>query len=135
MKSSDRRRGEQDGANATLAAVHVALDSGRADGDSERDRQLGRLALILRAGAPAPSAAFETQLERDLEAGFDPKRANGPAAAPRRSGARRRHAAGIGGFDRRLLGVFPVALLALAVGGGLLATVGVLVDGGGYPGG
>lgn len=123
MKSSDRRRAEQDRAGATLATVDAALDSGLVDGDDERERQLGRLAVTLRAGAPEPSAAFEAKLERELEAGFEPKRANGAAAGPRRGRARRGLAARIGGFDRRALGAFAVALLALAVGGSLLATV------------
>ena len=123
MKSSDRHRGKQDRAHATLATVDAALDSGLADGGDAWERQLGRLALTLRAGAPEPSAAFEAKLERELGAGFASKRANGAASATRGTRARRRRGAKLGRFDRRALGALAVALLALAVGGGLLATV------------
>jgi hypothetical protein len=131
VKSSDRRRAEQARADATLATVDAALDSGLVDGDDERDRELGRLALTLRTGAPEPSAAFEARLERELGAGFASKRADGAASAGRGRPARgaRRRGARIGGFDRRVVGALAVALLALAVGGGLLATVGGAIGG------
>ncbi|MBA3421308.1 MAG: DUF4349 domain-containing protein [Thermoleophilaceae bacterium] len=125
MKSSDRRRAEQDRSDETLATVDAALDSGLADADAddERERQLGRLALTLRTGAPEPSAAFEAKLEQELGASFASKRADGAASASRGGRAPRRRGGRIGRLDRRALGAFAVALLALAVGGGLLATV------------
>ncbi len=135
MKRSDRLRAEQDRADATLATVDAALDSGQAEGEDERERQLGRLALTLRAGAPEPSVAFEAKLERDLEARFGAKQANGTVPGSPRAGARRRRAAGIGAVDRRALGAIAVAVLALAVGGGLLAVVNGPIGGGGLGGG
>ena len=63
MKSSDRRALDQ--ADATLAAIDAALETGhvRGEGD-ERERELGLLALTLRGGAPEPSTPFAADLER-----------------------------------------------------------------------
>jgi hypothetical protein len=137
MKSSDRRRAEQDRSDETLATVDAALDSGLADADAddERERQLGRLALTLRTGAPEPSAAFEAKLEQELGASFASKRADGAASASRGGRAPRRRGGRIGRLDRRALGAFAVALLALAVGGGLLATVSGRTGGEGFSAG
>lgn len=129
MKSSDRA--ERERAEDTLVTIDVALEAGAPTGEDERGRELGLLALDLRAGAPEPSTPFAADLERRVESGFAAERSNGSSAAPRRSRARARRADGGAILDRRALGAFAAVLAALVLGGGVLASVGGLSGGGG----
>lgn len=124
MKSSERRA-EHERAEATLATIDAALEAGRAGEEGDRERELGQLALTLRAGAPQPSASFAADLEERVWAGFS-------EAENDRSSARRRARGRWHGpmtpegvrISRPALGTLAVTLLALVAVGGVLSSGG-----------
>ena len=121
MKSSERRE-EQERAEATLGTVDAALEAGRLSGGEDgRERELGQLALTLRAGAPEPSASFAAELEERVWAGFAEKRpahAGSSDRGPR--GWRRPRKMWPLSLDRTAAGAMAAVVLALVVAGGLL---------------
>jgi hypothetical protein len=129
VKSSERREVRRS-AEATLTTVDAALATERVAEGDERERELGRLALALREGAPEPSASFAVELDRHLEAGFAREPAAGGTTA-RRGRERRSQPSRPGLFDRPALAALAVALLALVLGGGTLASLGGLAGDGG----
>ncbi len=129
MKSSDRRA-EQERAEATLATIDAALEAGQAGDHDERARELGELALTLRAGVPEPSASFAADLEERVWAGFEEEEQTTRTRARRLRSMRR---PGTGAPRRRLTRDASAALATVLVGlvavGALLADGGAAVDG------
>jgi Domain of unknown function (DUF4349) len=118
------RNGNTATADRDLAAVEAALASGQAVNDDPLTRELGELALALRAESPVPDPAFGDRLGEGVRAGFPPEpgsaRARAEAAGLSLRGAPRR--AVLGG--RQLLPVvgivgailLPVVLVATLAG-------------------
>jgi hypothetical protein len=117
-----------DGNTATvdrdLAAVEAALASGKAANDDPLTRELGELALALRAESPAPDPAFGDRLGERVRAGFPPEpgspRARAEAAgsslrrAPRRAVLVGRQLLPVVGIVGAIL--LPVVLVATLAG-------------------
>jgi hypothetical protein len=86
---------EPNGSTATvdrdLAAIEAALASGKAAYDDPLTRELGELALALRAESPVPDPAFGDRLGESVRAGFPPEpgsvraRAEAPGSSLRRA--------------------------------------------------
>ena len=157
MSSSDRRgwryralgrRGHRDDARVevALAVTDRSLEAGEPTGSDGGERELGQLALTLRAGSPAPSERFEAELERMVRSGFAAPE-NGTAypngrsrrAAPRASdrpdtgaalpsGRLRRRFDHLGASLRARISAPAVAAIAGAAGA-LALGVGVLAGG------
>jgi hypothetical protein len=125
VKSSERRE-ERERAEATLAIVDAALEAGHPIGErDDRERELGQIALTLRAGAPQPSAGFAADLEERVWAGFEEDRPEGSASSDRRERSSRRPAKRwLRPLDRTAAGAVAAAAVALVVAGGLLSAGG-----------
>lgn len=125
MKSSERRE-ERERAEATLAIVDAALEAGHPIGErDDRERELGQIALTLRAGAPQPSAGFAADLEERVWAGFEEDRPEGSASSDRRERSSRRPAKRwLRPLDRTAAGAVAAAAVALVVAVGLLSAGG-----------
>ena len=125
MKSSERRE-ERERAEATLATVDAALEAGHPIGErDDRERELGQIALTLRAGAPQPSAGFPADLEERVWAGFEEDRPEPSASSDRRERSSRRPAKRwLRPLDRTAAGAVAAAAVALVVAVGLLSAGG-----------
>ena len=122
MKSSERRE-EQEGAEATLTMVDAALETGHPLGnEDDRERELGRLALTLRAGAPEPSASFAADLEERVWAGFSGRPPEGEASGRAPRASRRTAKRWPISLDRTAVGAMAALALGLVVVGGLLSS-------------
>jgi len=111
-----------------LPSLDSALASGHAPAvTDERERELGALALELRAGAPEPSREFVAQLDERVASHFADATDNGASTVPGRNRGRR--PATVGMPRRQAAGALATVLLALLVGGGLLAGAGGLGGG------
>jgi hypothetical protein len=107
-----------------LGAVEAALASGRARNDDPLSRELGELALALRAESPVPDPAFADRLGERVRAGFPPEpgsaRARAEAAgsslrrAPRRAVLVGRQLLPVVGIVGAIL--LPVVLVATLAG-------------------
>jgi len=136
VRSSDRRE-ERERAEATLATVDAALEARSASEDGEHERELGQLALVLRSGAPEPSATFAAALEERVWAGFAEDRRAPTDAPTHRKGPARRWPLSL---NPVAAGATATVILGLVVAAGVLNSgdrgspdgiVGVRGDGGG----
>lgn len=133
MKSSDRHE-ERAQAEVTLATVDAALEGGSAREGSERDRELGQLALALRGGAPRAREGFGAELEERVAEGFgdqssrSSRRHRRTRSRPGRSARRRPRLVG-----PAAAGAVATAVLALVAAAGVLTSGGAGPSDGGSP--